>query len=193
MSAPQIYERASALVALWNLKTAKAYGRPFSADHDLYSATLDMICGVAFGMEDAKSALRHQTAHVQATNPIFPSIEGGPVCFSPAPAIPELEALFNIPEMIAIAQASPFPLLAQSMALLKPRHARAHWNRRALIRRQIDRSLQRLALAGSDGCESALDQLLWREMNAAKEAGRLPDYYSPAIRDEVRITALTCC
>ncbi|RFU78239.1 cytochrome p450 monooxygenase [Trichoderma arundinaceum] len=185
VSAPRTYEKATALIALWNLKASKAYGRPFSAGSDLYSATLDMICGVAFGMEDAKSALRHETAHVQAINPIFPRVEGGPVYFSPAPAIPELEALFNIPEMVSIAQGSPFPSFSQFLALLKPRHARAHWNRKTLIMRQIDRSIQRLILAGPEGCESALDQLLWREMNAAKEAERLPDYYSPEIRDEI--------
>lgn len=140
-------------------------------------------------MEDTNSALRHEAAHVQSTNPMFPRVEGGPVYFSQARAIPELEALFNIPEMVSIAQGSPFPAFSQFLALLKPRHARAHWNRKTLIMRQIDRSLQRLILAGAAGCESALDQLLWREMNAAKEAERLPNYYSPAIRDEVHFTS----
>jgi hypothetical protein len=145
-----------------------------------------MICGVAFGMEDASTALRHEIAHVQAINPTFSTVEGGPAYFSPTSAMPELESLFNIPEMVSIAQASPFPSFSQFLALLKPRHARAHWNRKTLIMRQIDKSLQRITLAGVNQCKSALDQLLWREMNAAKEAERLPDYYSPAIRDEVR-------
>ncbi|KAH6605821.1 hypothetical protein Trco_004974 [Trichoderma cornu-damae] len=185
VSAPRTYEKATALVDLWNVKASKACGRPFSAGNDLYSATLDMICGVSFGMEDAKSALRHETAHALATNPTFSRVKGGPACFPSAPAIPELEALFDIPEMVSIAQGSPFPSFSQFLALLNPRHARAHWNRKTLIMRQIDRSLQRLLLAGAEGCENALDQLLWREMNAAKEAERLPDYYSPAIRDEI--------
>ncbi|KAL6897204.1 cytochrome P450 [Trichoderma evansii] len=184
-SAPQIYEKALVLIALWKLKASKGHGRPFSVNNDLYSATLDMICAVAFGMEDTSPALQHEIAHVQAINPTFPNVEGKPAYFPPAPITPELEGLFNIPEMVSIAQASPFPSFSQTLALLNSKHARAHWNRKTLIMRQTDKSLQRLTLAGLPECKSALDQLLWREMNAAKENGRLPNYYSPAIRDEL--------
>ncbi|PON28793.1 hypothetical protein TGAM01_v202640 [Trichoderma gamsii] len=184
-SAPQIYEKATALIALWKLKAFKSYGRPFSVGNDLYSATLDMICAVAFGMDDTSSALQHEISHIQSINPTFPIVKGEPACFSSAPVTPELEGLFNIPEMVSIAQASPFPSLSQTLALLNPKHARAHWNRKTLIMRQTDKSLQKLTLGGSSECKSALDQLLWREMNAAKMAGRLPNYYSPVIRDEL--------
>ncbi|KAL7924833.1 cytochrome P450 [Trichoderma austrokoningii] len=186
-SAPHIYDKTIALIALWNLKTFKSYGRPFSVGNDIYSATLDMICAVAFGMDDTSSALQHEFSHVKTVNPTFPNAKGEEetACFPPAPITPELEGLFNIPEMVSIAQASPFPSVSQTLALLNPKHARAHWNRKTLIMRQTDKSLQRLTLGGSSECKSALDQLLWREMNAAKEAGRLPDYYSPVIRDEL--------
>lgn len=174
-----------ALIALWNLKAFKSYGRPFSVGNDLYSATLDMICAVAFGMDDTSSALQHEISHVQSISPTFPDAKRGTACFPPAPITPELEGLFNIPEMVSIAQASPFPSISQTLALLNPKYARAHWNRKTLIMRQTDKSLQRLTLGGLPECKSALDQLLWREMHAAKVAGRLPDYYSPVIRDEV--------
>lgn len=153
--------------------------------NDLYSATLDMICAVAFGMDDKSSSLQHEISHIQSISPTFPDVKGEPACFTSAPVTPELEGLFNIPEMVSIAQASPFPSISQALALLNPKHARAHWNRKTLMMRQTDKSLQRLTLGGSIECKSALDQLLWREMNAAKVAGRLPDYYSPVIRDEV--------
>ncbi|KAL7938653.1 cytochrome P450 [Trichoderma chlorosporum] len=187
IAAPHLYKGSTALVTLWNLKASMAHGRPFEAGNDLYSATLDMICGVAFGMEDTKSAIQHETAHVKSTctNLTIPEHEGAPVLFSKAQVIPETEALLDISDMLSIGQASPFPTYSQFFALLKPRHARAQLNRRALMRRQTDRSLPRLRLTGAEGCQSALDQLLWREMNAAKEANRLPDYYSPAIRDEI--------
>ncbi|KAM0460834.1 hypothetical protein ACHAO4_001629 [Trichoderma viride] len=184
-SAPQIYDKATALIALWKLKAFKSYGRPFSVGNDLYSATLDMICSVAFGMDDKSSSLQHEISHIQSISPTFPDVKGEPACFTSAPVTPELEGLFNIPEMVSIAQASPFPSISQALALLNPKHARAHWNRKTLMMRQTDKSLQRLTLGGSIECKSALDQLLWREMNAAKVAGRLPDYYSPVIRDEL--------
>ncbi|KAH0492809.1 hypothetical protein TgHK011_007740 [Trichoderma gracile] len=185
VSAPRIYDKALALVTLWKLKSSKAHGRPFFATEDLYSATLDMICVAAFGMENAKSALQQAIAHVQSTNPTIPEHEDAPADFPIAPTIPELDALFDGPKMVSIAQSSPFPGISQFLALLTPEHARAHWNRKTLIMGQIDKSLQRLIQSGSDGCESALDQLLLQEMNAAKKADRLPDYYSPAIRDEI--------
>ncbi|KAL7951677.1 hypothetical protein V8C42DRAFT_356829 [Trichoderma barbatum] len=87
------YEKAPALVALWNLKASKACGRPSKAGNDLYSATLDMVGGVAFGMEDTMSALRHEATHVQSTKPIFLETEGQPVFLSRARARPELYAL----------------------------------------------------------------------------------------------------
>ncbi|KAK5995437.1 Cytochrome P450 monooxygenase TRI13 [Cladobotryum mycophilum] len=185
VSAPRVYERVVALIELWDLKTTKACGRPFSANHDLYLATLDIISSVAFDMEDENTALRHEIAHVQSLNHGVSRVLDDPVEFPPGPTDPEVEALLNIPEMVSIAQASPFPTFSQMVAMLKPKHAQAQWNRHALIKRQTDRSLRKLAATGSSGCESALDQLIWREMNAAKKAGRAANYYSPEIRDEV--------
>lgn len=179
------------LVELWDLKRHKAHGRPFSAGNDLYLATLDIICSVAFGMEDTKTALRHEIGHVRSVNPGVSRIADDPVIFPPGPIDPEIVALLDIPEMVAVAQKSAFPTFSQWLALLNPKHARAQWHRRRLIQRQTVKSLHKLANSGSDGCESALDQLLWREMNAAKKADRQPDFYSARIRDEVCIFCLS--
>lgn len=150
-----------------------------------------MISSVAFGMEESKSALKGELYAARSFNPSAFEVETEPVCFPPAPEDPEMEALMDIPDMIAVAQASPFPALAQWLALLKPKHARAHWHRRALLKRQTERCLYSLALLGDKNApDSALHQLLWREKMAARRAGRRPDFYSPAIRDEVGFLAL---
>ncbi|KND86783.1 putative cytochrome P450 312a1 [Tolypocladium ophioglossoides CBS 100239] len=186
VAAPRVYDKAALLVDLWGLKLSKAQGRPFSATHDLYLATLDMISSVAFGMEASQAALTQEILHARFFSSDAYRAPNEPAAFPAAPANPEIEALLDIPEMVAIAQGSPFPALAQWLALLQPKHARAHWHRRSLLRRQTMRSLHRLALLGEKSVpESALDQLLLREKMAASRMGREPDFYSPAIRDEV--------
>ncbi|UNI17558.1 hypothetical protein JDV02_003890 [Purpureocillium takamizusanense] len=180
VAAPRVYEKAALLVELWRTKRHKAAGRPFAAGRDLHLATLDMISSVAFGMEESRSSLRAELAAARRSAPA----DAEPARFPPAPEDPEAEALLDIPDMIAVAQASPFPALAQRLALLKPRHARAHWHRRRLLRRQTERCLDTLA-ADKHVPDCALHQLLWREKMAARRAGRPPDFYSPAIRDEV--------
>lgn len=133
----------------------------------------------------SKAALRKEITRVECFDPhVSPTY--GPVDFPSAPEDAETEALLDIPEMVAIAQASPLPTLAQRLALLKPKHARAYWHRRSLLRRQTARSLHRLALMGEKSApESALDHPLWREQTATGKMGQDPDFYSPAIRDEV--------
>ncbi|KAJ6441061.1 cytochrome P450 monooxygenase [Purpureocillium lavendulum] len=186
VAAPRVYDKAALLVDLWRTKQLKAGGRPFSARNDLYLATLDMISSVAFGMEESKSCLKAELSTVQGFIPSAFDLETEPICFPSAPKDPEIEALLDIPEMISVAQSSPLPTLSQWLALLKPKHARAQWHRRALLRRQTVRCLQNLALSGEKNVpESALHQLLWREKLAAARAGRQPDFYSPSIRDEV--------
>ncbi|RDA93724.1 hypothetical protein CP533_0213 [Ophiocordyceps camponoti-saundersi (nom. inval.)] len=182
--APRVYDRAMLLVELWRLKHSLAGNRPFAADHDLCLATLDMISSAAFGMEKAEAALTKETERVRRFR--LDDAGSGPVVFPRAEQGPETEALLDIADMVSIAQGSPFSTLAQWLALLKPSHARAHCYRRRLLRRQTAKSLHRLAAVGDGSvAESALDELLRREKMAAGKAGRTPDFYSPAIRDEV--------
>ena len=125
MAAPCVYEKAALLVDLWRLKQSKADERPFPALRDLYMATLDMISGVAFGMDSSKASLKREIAQMHCPEGTFSS-ELRPADFPASRNDPDTEALLNISEMISIAQRSPFPALAQWLALLNPRHARAH-------------------------------------------------------------------
>lgn len=159
--APRIYDRAAILVDLWSLKQSKAGFRAFPAARDLSLATLDMISSAAFGMEKSNAALSKEVEQVQSFHPEMALDMSGPLEFPRAAQAPDIEALLDMADMMAIAQGSPFPTLAQWLALLKPRHARAHWQRRALISRQTTKSLRRLASTGDESVpESALDELL---------------------------------
>lgn len=176
------------MIKLWTLKADKGRGRPFNARDDLYLAALDIISSVAFGLDDGNGTLEREISHTQSFNPNEFRGFSGPLRFPRAPTDPETESLFDLADMIAIAQGSPFPTLSQHLAMLKPKHAKAWWYRRRLIHRQTTRSVKKLKEGrGEFMRECALDQLLWREMNAAKKADRKPDFYSPIIRDEVRL------
>ncbi|KID78660.1 Cytochrome P450 monooxygenase TRI13 [Metarhizium brunneum] len=186
VATPRVYENAVALVHLWGIKELKALERPFSANHDLYLSTLDTICAVAFGMDREMSAVGHQTRHIEGFKPVEHWGLGVVARFPTAPTDAYLESILDIPEMVAIAQKSFFPTLSQRLALLSPKHARAHWNRRRLIRKQTEQALRRISSLGDQYTpKSALDHLLHREMMASSRAGRAPDFFSPAIRDEV--------
>ncbi|KAH7002334.1 cytochrome P450 [Ilyonectria destructans] len=186
ISAPRLYERTGVLINLWTLKADKGRGRPFNARDDLYLAALDIISSVAFGLDDGKGSLEREISHTQSFNPNEFKGFNGPLRFPQAPTDPETESLFDLADMIAIAQSSPFPTLSQHLAMLKPKHAKAWWYRRRLIHRQTTRSVKKLKEGrGEFMRECALDQLLWREMNAAKKADRKADFYSPNIRDEL--------
>lgn len=194
VAAPRVYENAAALVGLWSLKASKAQGRAFSANHDLYLSTLDMICGVAFGMDKQMSAVGQEIRSIEDFNPLCYLAKDEPVHFPTSPEDSYIESLLDIPEMVSIAQKSPLPTLSQWLALLNPKHARCHWNRRALIRRQTEKALDRISSDGEKHvAKSALDHLLRREMIASSREGREPDFFSPAIRDEVCISLLLIC
>ena len=186
VAAPRVYENIYNLIRLWTLKTEKARGRPFEASRDLYLTALDAICSVAFGLGDGDTSLRQQLTHTEPQTPqISLANTAIPASFTSASLDSELKALLDIPEMMATAQRNPFPWLAQRLRLLRPRHAKAMWFRKKLIWRQTQKSLRRLDEKGERAKTCALDQLVWREMMAARKAGRRPDFYSPAIRDEV--------
>ncbi|KAH6896681.1 cytochrome P450 [Thelonectria olida] len=184
ISAPRLYDGAKSLIGLWGLKIERGRGRPFDAGHDLHLATLDIICSVAFGLDEDNETLRSEIAYLRSFDPCVTDIDD-PVHFPNAPAIPEVTALLNLSDMIAIAQSSPFPSISQHFAMLRPKHARAWWYRRRLVHRQTAKSVKRLQEGKAFSQECALDQLLWREMCAAKKARRKPNFYSPIIRDEL--------
>ncbi|KAL7904529.1 cytochrome P450 [Trichoderma velutinum] len=185
ISAAQIYNKADSLIRLWDVKTYMSQGKPFRADRDIYLATLDIICTVAFGPGMLQSALQEEILHIKSDHPRLSHDPMESVYFSPAAAIPELESLLNATKMISVAQASIFPGLSQFLALLNPKNGLAYLNRKLFIRRQIESRLKEMDCAGSSECKCALDQLLRREINDANKAERLPNFYSATIRDEI--------
>lgn len=145
-----------------------------------------MICGIAFGMEQAHGSLASSIRHIKSRQ--SGTLQPGTKTFQfPQPTLsPEVEALLNMPNMVATAQSSLLPELSW-LALLKPKNAMSFWRRRVLMRQMTDSLLARTEASPA---ECALGHLLQREQEAAEKAGREPDFYSPAIRDEVSLAAV---
>ncbi|KEY73823.1 hypothetical protein S7711_03121 [Stachybotrys chartarum IBT 7711] len=186
VAAPRAHDRAQHILALWELKLQKGQGRPFAADHDLFLGMLDIISSVAFGMEGMSPALQQEAAFLETINPNLPASAAEPVSFDRTTMSREVEALLDIPEMLAIGQGSPFPKTTQILAaLFRPKHARAFWHQRSLMVDQTNKALRKVTDGGEDTRSSALDYLVLREMKIAERLGRKPNSYSPAIRDEL--------
>jgi hypothetical protein len=164
---------------------------PFNVGHDVFLLTLDIICAVSFGMEDANAALRQELAHLQDVIPSTQPNPSGVMEFPEAKMSAQTEALLDIAPMMSLGLIYSWPRVAQVMAMvINPRRAWGYWCRRDLIKKQTSKSLERLKAFGEAGSESALDQLLLREMTIAEKAGRAPQLYSAAIRDEVLLSCI---
>lgn len=167
-------------------KLDKAGGSPFDVMRDLLNFLLDATRSAAFGVDDDNRALLRDLQCVRSCNvEASPGNPGAPVKFPEADLGPEVGAIHDLGEIIVLGQASPLPWVSHALAMCTPRHLRAWFKRKSIIDTQTRESLKKLARYGESAKESALDQVLWREMNMAKKLGRQPDFYASAIRDEV--------
>jgi hypothetical protein len=66
-----------------------------------------------------------------------------------------------------------------------PFYRRANAHKEALLARELEKARPRFQ-SGDEVKRSALDDILHRELNAAKKEGRKPNYDSRPIKDEVR-------
>lgn len=146
---------------------------------------MDSIRSVAFGLEKSSSAvlrdiekIRLQSAEVH---------EQGVAAFAPADIPKDVAAIHDTAEVVLGGMKTTNPWIYHTKAILTPRRLKAWFTRKAMIDTQTAKGLKRLAEDGQDARTSALDQVLWREVNASQRHGQKPDFYSPAIRHEVRL------
>ena len=165
-----------------------ADGHPFEAQSDIRSTFLDVIVAVSFGLSDSKSDILAQVCHIRSTPiPVRPSDANAPIQFTRYPLDPELQAVVDLTRIIEVAFQFPFPKISHWLWKFKPHVKRAFETRNAMTRREVQASLVRLGQqeGAKKSPRCALDQMLIREEVSAKEAGRVPDYHSQMIADEV--------
>jgi hypothetical protein len=183
VSAPEIYDKFSRLVELWNLKTEHANGQFFSASKDVHNAALDIIVCAAFGLDTQHTQL---VKEIQELTPDdnHSSKADGEIAFKELPLNEELNALATVAESVAKIIKTPSPPLFHWMyrhlsATLKNAFALT----KRLQEREIANGIKRRA--NGEAMKCALDEISVREEAMARKEGREPDYYSQVITSEV--------
>ncbi|TWU71301.1 hypothetical protein ED733_002374 [Metarhizium rileyi] len=187
VSAPAIYNKAKALIDLWEVKTEVGQGRPFAAFQDINEATVDIILAVSFGLEDTHSIIRRQMKSLSAkAKRRIPAEPSSPVEFSRPLLPPNIEALITVSKSLHVSLTSPMPGL-HHWILKKTKWKKQFQRKEEIITLEISKAVQRLASGdGSDSnSRSAMDLMILREMSAARKAGREPVFNMPSMRDEL--------
>jgi hypothetical protein len=186
VSAPRLYVSIQSLVNLWDVKARLAQGRAFPAHDDIVNATLDMISGAAFGLKETDGSTHAQLEHLSQIGKIdVPESIDAPVILPVVDRPPEMQAFITLVETIEVAVKAPFARLAHWVVRQMPFYRRANAHKEALLARELEKARQRFQ-SGDEVKRSALDDILHRELNAAKKEGRKPNYDSRPIKDEVR-------
>ncbi|ORY68347.1 cytochrome P450 [Pseudomassariella vexata] len=186
VSAPQIYSKTTALVELWTLKAELANGRPFDARRDIFDAAIDIINAATFAFDDSLCTVKHQLDYLATTDsrqlPVNPD---GSVDFPQLPELDDIAVVHALCDHIGNQFKSLKPKLSHKFKLLTDSSFRRNLARKdELITQEINKSLQRFE-SGDNTMFSAMDHMLQREREAAKKAGRKPDFHSRRIYDEL--------
>jgi hypothetical protein len=177
----------TALIDLWTEKTEMAKGHPFSAFHDIYNAALDAIVAATFGLDGEKNTTSTQIEFL--SNPSASTVRVSKdtdeaVDFPQAPNPPEFDAILTLTESLEPTIKSPVPRLHHWFLRQMPYMRKARALKESLINGQIEKATKRFA-EGDIEKRCALDDVMHREMTAAKKEARAPVYTTRPISDEV--------
>ncbi|WXC58159.1 hypothetical protein SNK03_004058 [Fusarium graminearum] len=181
VSAPEIYDKFSRLVDLWNLKLDLADGKFFAASRDIHHAALDIIVCASFGIDTQDTQLVKEKDQLS----IEPSSENdGEISFKEVPLREELGALTVLSESVAKVVRTPSPPFFHFLYRnLSSTMRNAIALTRKLQRREIENGIKRRE--NGEAMKCALDEISVREEATAKKEGREPYYHSQAIASEL--------
>jgi cytochrome P450 len=202
VAAPNIYASTLDLVELWTAKERLAGGRPFSAENDIFHASLDSVLEFSFGSAFPHRAIPPQQDLIEShlrlygqhpptnTTPRLPTTCHGAVEFASAPVHETIEATLHASIAMGDLMDSPFPRLSWWFKSKMPYQAWAIRTRNRYLKEQVTRAVQRMSdnetdLKNETWVRSAVDLMMLRERMFANKEGRQPIYWSPSIRDEV--------
>ncbi|KAM0224246.1 hypothetical protein ACHAQD_002631 [Fusarium lateritium] len=181
-TAPQIHEKFSTLLELWDRKRRLANGRPFDAANDIHNAALDIILGASFGLESDQGQLGRQLSQLKSK-----TVLGGQddvFEFDPVSLDDELASFTILADSASVAIRSPAPVIHHFLYRnLNAKMRKARAGRDKLRDREVAKSIERRRLGQPQRC--ALDSMLAREDAIAEKEGRKPDYRSQTIMSEL--------
>ncbi|EEU37408.1 uncharacterized protein NECHADRAFT_51378 [Fusarium vanettenii 77-13-4] len=182
VSSPEIYDKFSLLVDLWNSKARFSNGRPFDVGKDIHNAALDIVMAASFGLGLEHSQVAKQIRELESAS--SPGGQDDVFEFKHVPIDDEIGAFTILADSIAVAVRSPLPRLGHFLYRnLSPMMRRAAAGRDRLRNREIAKSVERRESEHPQRC--ALDNMLAREDVIAEKEGRKPNYYSQVILSEL--------
>ncbi|KAJ5502468.1 Cytochrome P450 [Penicillium fimorum] len=170
VSAPRIYEAFTSLVGVWTEKARLANGHPFSASDDCFKAALDAIWAVIFPLgpkDSVTNAQRQLLADTTSINSASSTNIDEPVVFPETPIPDAPKSVLTLTESLE--------------------HMGTSSQREAMIATALEKAKGRFS---SDRKEEhvarcAMDDILRRELAAAKRENREPAYNTRTIFDEL--------
>ncbi|KAK1490152.1 cytochrome P450 [Colletotrichum tamarilloi] len=193
VAAPAIYSNVTNLIDLWRHKTRIADGRPFDVSEDIFYAALDAVTAFSFGGDFPHNATKPVADLIQGLDgkrlnelrasgtiddPIeFPTVECDEV----------LSTILDVTIAIERLHGSPWPVLKWKIIEKLPPVSRTMRLKNEFIVGELNKATSRqLANSNNDTwMRSAVDLMVQRERKIAQDDGRVPDFLSPTMRDEL--------
>ncbi|KAF4443401.1 hypothetical protein F53441_11450 [Fusarium austroafricanum] len=181
-TAPEIYDKFTSLLKLWERKRQLSDGRPFDIAQDIHNAALDIILSASFGIESGQGQIGKEIEQLKSK-----TVSGGeddPFEFEDVPLDDEQSCFTILADSVSLAIRSPAPVFHHFLYRnLSSKMRRARKGRDSLRDREIAKSIERRRLGQPDRC--ALDNMLAREDIIAEKEGRKPNYRSQTIMSEL--------
>lgn len=192
VAAPNIYTSTMDLTKLWTAKERLAGGRPFSAEKDIFYASLDAVLEFSFGDAFPHRAIPPQMRLIEALLPTpHPPMSGNEAIEFASAAVDEtIEATLHASVAMGDLVDSPFPRLSWWVRSKMPYQSWAIRTREKYLKEQVDRAVSRMRahemmMGDESWVRSAVELMMLRERTIADKEGRQPVYWSPSMRDEV--------
>lgn len=161
-------------------------GHPFAADEDIYRAALDAIFAATFPFDAKSGNTAVQLSYLKDHTPTIPSDNKTPVTFDVAKADGRFAAIVDLTESLEWSIKAPLPRLAHTVIRQFPWYKRANQTKETFINEEIKSAISRFEGHEEEYKQTcAIDQILHRELNFAEKEGRVPNYDSRWIKDEL--------
>ncbi|KAH8896369.1 cytochrome P450 [Thozetella sp. PMI_491] len=196
VSAPAIHEKVAQLVDVWTLKARLANGRPFEAYSDIHNVALDIIMAVTFGNDgqDGEGVTPTELRALKSMDPnelICPASNEAPMQFPQAPLSLDFDAVLAVKDAMRIGFSSPFPYTHIWLLKKLTKLGSLFAAKDRIIRERILGAVKRLfpssELLTEKNAEArcAMDNMILREVSAARKEQRQPVFESGRLRDEL--------
>ena len=187
-----IYQKATDLIRLWELKAEVADGKPFSAVEDIYYAALDAVLMFSFGERFGAGAISGNAEHLERLGEeerkkIMATLGvGGSVVFPDAELDRRIETILVLSASVEEVRRSPIRSLKWWYMVNYTLKEHLAFKKRFLIDELTSATERLQGTADEKWVRSAVDHMVSRENRLAEKEGRTPNFTSNAMLDEVR-------